>query len=237
MIQITFIIPTIGRTSLKNTIQSLLSQTNPQWRAIIVFDGIPCNLDISTLDPRIQVLESEKKGKEINSAGNVRNYGIRHATTEWIGFVDDDDILSTRYVDTFLQEIINFETDVLIFRMYNKNPSHLHPDIFILPELTTGNFYVQKTGISFALKKSLFGGDENIWFQPHVEEDYQLLNQLRSLSKTIMISPFIRYFVRGCDDIIMEEFTSDIIIGNRVIIKCNKAFVSYSSTGLSSVYV
>lgn len=41
---VTFIIPTIGRDTLSKTIDSLINQTNPNWKAIIVFDGIPSNI-------------------------------------------------------------------------------------------------------------------------------------------------------------------------------------------------
>ena len=40
MNKITFIIPTIGRDTLSNTIKSLEEQTNQNWNAIIIFDGI-----------------------------------------------------------------------------------------------------------------------------------------------------------------------------------------------------
>ena len=215
---ITIIIPTIGRSSLKNTIQSLINQTNQEWRAIIVFDGILCNLSEELRDSRIQVLECEKKGNKINSAGNVRNYGIRHVTTTWVGFVDDDDILSERYVETFYKEIQEYlNTDVILFRMYTETPSHLFPTMFFIPELNTDNFYRQKTGISFALKTSIFI-NENHWFIPSEEEDYEFLNGLRD-SHIIMISPFVRYFVRCIsDNLLLNEITMDAVIGNRLIL-------------------
>ena len=36
---ITFIIPSIGKESLKYSIESLTNQTSQNWKAIIVFDG------------------------------------------------------------------------------------------------------------------------------------------------------------------------------------------------------
>ena len=42
---ITFIIPTIGRNTLTRTVISLLQQTNKNWKAIIIFDGIKSNID------------------------------------------------------------------------------------------------------------------------------------------------------------------------------------------------
>ena len=101
---ITFIIPTIGRQSLQNSINSLLKQTIKDWHAIIIFDGIKCNLNNN--DERIQIIEIEKTGININSAGNVRNYGMSLATTEWIAFLDDDDTIAIDYIETFNYELI-----------------------------------------------------------------------------------------------------------------------------------
>ena len=41
---ITFIIPTIGRDSLKNSVNSLLNLKDNNWNALIIFDGIKNNL-------------------------------------------------------------------------------------------------------------------------------------------------------------------------------------------------
>ena len=40
MFIITFIIPTIGRLSLNDTINSLINLENKNWKALIIFDGI-----------------------------------------------------------------------------------------------------------------------------------------------------------------------------------------------------
>jgi glycosyltransferase involved in cell wall biosynthesis len=44
MNKITFIIPTIGRKTLINSLQSLISQDNPNWCAIVIFDGVSKNI-------------------------------------------------------------------------------------------------------------------------------------------------------------------------------------------------
>jgi glycosyltransferase involved in cell wall biosynthesis len=49
---LTFIIPTIGRPTLKRTINSLQQLTNKNWNAIVIFDGISPNLQIK--DERIK---------------------------------------------------------------------------------------------------------------------------------------------------------------------------------------
>ena len=60
---ITFIIPTIGRNTLINSIKSIENQTNSNWQIIIIFDGIKSNIEIS--NPKIKILEIEKKGESI----------------------------------------------------------------------------------------------------------------------------------------------------------------------------
>ena len=224
---ITFIIPTIGRSTLLATLSSLYAQTDGRWRAIIIFDGVPSSTVFSGdlldsgpegLDRRVQVLEIEKSGVHINSAGLVRNAGIRSCLTEWVGFVDDDDTLSSRYVETFYSEVESYpSTDVLLFRMYVEKPSYLHPDSIILPELNTADFYWRKTGISFALRTSIFL-DRGLWFEPSEEEDYLFLDGLRRRGIGMMISPYIRYFVRVTDEGVLDDFTGDLVLGNRVII-------------------
>ena len=37
---ITFIIPSIARLTLLRTVESLKNQTDPNWRSIIIYDGV-----------------------------------------------------------------------------------------------------------------------------------------------------------------------------------------------------
>jgi hypothetical protein len=84
----------------------------------------------------------------------------------------------------------------------------------ILPPLHENyNFYVDHIGISFALKKSLF--DSGFYFVPSGGEDFALLHKIRENNSKMMISPYIRYFVR-CSEYI--EQTNNNVIGNRVFI-------------------
>lgn len=198
--KVTFIIPTIGRDTLKNTIFSLLNQTNPNWNAIIIFDGI-CPTETMN-DNRITVIQCSKLGEGHNSAGLVRNYGILLAKTEWIAFVDDDDVIKSTYVDIFLNEIIRYENDVIIFRMISEGQ--------IIPNNCTDNFYINCVGISFALKKCIF--DSGTIFEPSSVEDYTLLDNIRQKKYKMMISPYLLYSVRN------YEIENNDTVCNRVLI-------------------
>jgi glycosyltransferase involved in cell wall biosynthesis len=185
---ITFIIPTIGRSTLSKTLDCLIKQTNPNWKAIVIFDGISST--IQNTDPRIRIIESQKLGQGTNSAGLVRNYGITFADTEWVAFVDDDDGICTRYVEIFIEESAAYNlADIIIFRMVD--------DIGILPALSTDTFRHCQVGISFAVKKKLF--DEGHIFIPSGAEDFNYLDQARNKKYNIMISPHVTYFVRNYD--------------------------------------
>ena len=206
MNKVTFIIPTIGRNTLLNSINSLLNQTIEDWCAIIIFDGIKKNVSIS--DDRIKIIEIDKLGSAVNNAGDVRNYGMSLIETEWIAFLDDDDIIADDYLEYFYRELkLNEELSVVIFRMKMGDR--------IVPKLDTNNFYVCDVGISFIIHKDIF--EDNIKFIPDGAEDYLYLDLIRKSGYTMVISPYIKYYVK-------EEYyteTDNNLIGKRVYINSN----------------
>ena len=190
MDKITFIIPTIGRTTLKRSILSIINQTVKEWNAIIVFDGLEPNIDDIQIksDSRIKIVKTPKKqGKNINSAGLVRNYGMKMVETQWIAFLDDDDTISNDYIETFHKELdINKDFDVLIFRMQMEDR--------IVPKLSSTNFKICDVGISFVMKREIFR--KGLSFIANGAEDFLYLNSIRKAEYRIIISPYVRYFVR-----------------------------------------
>ena len=200
---ITFIIPTIGRKTLKNTLISLQNQTIENWKAILIFDG--CDININNIDDRIKIVRCNKLGSNINNAGLVRNYGIELADTKWIAFLDDDDVIDETYLEKFYEELeLNNGFDLLIFRMnlYGR----------VIPSLDTDNFYINDVGISFVVKKEIFYNE--IKFVPDGAEDFLLLNQIRKKNYKMIISPYIMYYVEN-------SIHDSSIIGNRVFINYN----------------
>jgi hypothetical protein len=94
---------------------------------------------------------------------------MKYVDTEWIAFLDDDDVISSDFVETFYKEIHDYPfVDVLIFRMMNKD--------LILPKLKTDNFYKNKVGISFIINKKILN---HVQFIPSNVEDYNFLNEVR----------------------------------------------------------
>lgn len=92
------------KRNTKFNITVFKNQTITNWKAIVIFDGIKPN--IYETDPRITIIKTPiKLGQGYNSAGLVRNYGIKFANTEWVAFVDDDDSITPNYVESFLSEL------------------------------------------------------------------------------------------------------------------------------------
>ena len=210
MENITFIIPTIGRNTLVNSLNCLKNQTISKWNAIVIFDGIKSNIE--NYDTRIKIIEVDKMGIGENSAGNVRNYGISLVKTKWIAFLDDDDLIDEDYIEIFYKELKLYPSiDVLIFRMDSNNR--------IIPKINTDNFYLCDVGISFIIKKEIC--DNNILFKPDGAEDFLFLNEIRENDYEIMISPYVKYFVKNKNLLEKNKY------GNRVFINMNNNIIIF----------
>ena len=195
---ITFIIPTIGRNTLINTINSLNNLINKNWKAIIIFDGVKNNYNIN--NDKITIVEIDKKGEQgkNNKAGYVRNIGFNYVTdSEWIGFVDDDDVLSNDYICKLKEESeLNKTIEVCLFRMAYENNR-------ILPNNYDKNISKCRVGISFAIKSYI---SKNILFSNNQFEDYYYLKELEYKNYKIVISPYVCYYVNTTKYEIYEKF-------------------------------
>ncbi len=101
---ITFIIPSLNRPTILRTVDSLLNQTNSNWKAIILYDGVD---GTEFNNEKIKTIRLPKKGlmgPNNGQSGLVRNEGIKIADTEWIGFLDDDDTIHPNYVQTLSEK-------------------------------------------------------------------------------------------------------------------------------------
>jgi glycosyltransferase involved in cell wall biosynthesis len=211
---ITFIIPTIGRTTLLRTVDSLLKQIDADWNAIIIFDGIKNSFEIN--DKRIKIIEIEKTGIEDkkNNGGMVRNIGFKYINknSKWIGFVDDDDTISNDYIICLKKELeISINVEVVIFRMKYENGC-------ILPSKFDRNIIYGKVGISFAVSNRILENENYILFENHPMEDYLCLKKLQNKGYFIVISSFVTYFIRHfLDKYDLDKNYMKILFNNKII--------------------
>ena len=94
---ISIIIPTYQSPDLlARAIDSLLNQTSPDWQAIICpDDGLDYNW-LAEKDSRITVVRSDQTKTGPSSA---RNRGLPYVQGQAIAYLDDDDQLSSRYIE------------------------------------------------------------------------------------------------------------------------------------------
>jgi glycosyltransferase involved in cell wall biosynthesis len=91
------------RGYLKQAIQSVLRQTHAAFELIIVDDGSQDNtasLCAEFLgDARVRYLYQDNRG-----LASARNTGIRHATYDYISFLDDDDLYENEMIEKLLDK-------------------------------------------------------------------------------------------------------------------------------------
>jgi glycosyltransferase involved in cell wall biosynthesis len=181
---ITFIIPSINRPTIDNTIQSLLNQTNPNWCCFVLYDGV---IGKEFNDPRVQTFNLEKlgvKGERHGNAGLVRNEGIKMCETEWVGFLDDDDTIHEDYVKTLVEKYLQY--DFVVWRMKTTDGK-------IFPELSRNNLIKNRVGISISFKSAI----PNMLFDTNDDgEDFEFVDKLQNTTNNFIIAPEIYYKIR-----------------------------------------
>jgi glycosyltransferase involved in cell wall biosynthesis len=83
------IMPSVGRISIFNAIQSVLDQDNKDWELWIMCDGLR-GLDHAVGHPQVHVLGSSSPVHHDYGAW-ARNEAIKLGWRPWIAYIDDDD--------------------------------------------------------------------------------------------------------------------------------------------------
>lgn len=197
MVDIIFIIPTIGRESLKESIDSILNiNLNKIYslKIIIIFDGIKNSLpSYYSLLKNIIIIESDKVGIlcKKNNAGLVRNIGFKYIidneiSCKFISFLDDDDTISPNFIINLYKDNDKCDSDVIINRMMYKNYK-------IVPNPKTNKLIRNNVGISFVIKRKIIEDGNKFINSPY--EDYIYLMNIKGRYKMIL-SGYVNYFVK-----------------------------------------
>ena len=191
-----FVIPTLFRTTLLRTLDSLRNQTIRNWEALLVPDP-KCGETWHLLpeDSRVKLLHAPNNAS--GSAGLLRNVAIKSVRGRWICFVDDDDHLGNRYIEHLAEHAHDPRLDVVIFRM-------IDPRLGVLPDPQKPRFEVGHVGISYAVR-SRWLKDKGFKFvqesrMQRFHEDWLLLAALKEADAKILISPHIDYYVKNATD-------------------------------------
>lgn len=212
--KVTFIIPSMGRSSLALCLNSLRSQSDQRWKAVVCFDHKEPTIQS---DDKVSVLKfvgHSPKGRDCryciagrkSSAGVVRNHAVTHAHTEWVAFMDDDDLATEDYVQRLMEESsADPECDAVVFRMLI---GHGRPRFVPGVWASQDNFKHGSVGISFAVKRSVF---EKCAFTRGRGEDYRLLRDIKNNGFKIRFSHYMTYLVR------YKEITQQVLDFKKLI--------------------
>ena len=135
---------------LKRCVYSILSQTYENLEIILVDDGSPdqcpaiCDA-YARQDARIKVVH--KKNGGLTSAWKE---GVRHAEGEWLGFVDSDDFLDSRMLETLCRDLQEQDADVAVvgFRMFEREEELAPAELAVPVQCMTGREAIRSTLVS-----------------------------------------------------------------------------------------
>lgn len=98
---------------IEDTINSVLSQTYPNFELIIINDGSNDNSGIicekiSKIDNRIQYFSIPNSG-----VSNARNLALAKVNGEYVTFIDSDDLYAKNYLEVLINTIEKYDADII----------------------------------------------------------------------------------------------------------------------------
>ncbi|MHA7131828.1 glycosyltransferase family A protein [Algoriphagus namhaensis] len=161
-----------SESTLKRSVDSVISQSNENWELILVNDGSTDQSEIVVKsflsDKRISYYYQENKG-----VSAARNLGASNANGNWLIFLDSDDMFRPDFFELFNKELqYSDEFDFLIFGI-NRIKDDLENNL--LPK--DGQYFSRIPG-TFILRKAIFdrveGYDERFRFAENTELFHRL---------------------------------------------------------------
>jgi glycosyltransferase involved in cell wall biosynthesis len=101
MFSVSVVLPTIGRKSLENALNSIFDQTISPSRIFVIDDSKDQDIDFGNN----KLIEVKKTGG-LRGPSFSRNLGMGYNNSDWIAFLDDDDL----WMPNHLESMLNFCT-------------------------------------------------------------------------------------------------------------------------------
>ena len=202
MAKVSVIVPVYNvEKYIKRCLDSLVNQTLDDIEIIVVNDGSPDNSQ-KIIDKYVKKYPSKVKSyvKENGGQGSARNFGIKYATGEYIGYVDSDDYVEKDMFKSLYVKAIEDNLDVVICGSYNideiTNNKEEELDKIIFDDLHVNSFFGRMAVWNKIYKKKIV---EKIEFRSKVwYEDLDFTIKVLSKTKKIgyVNKPFYDYLIR-----------------------------------------
>lgn len=138
---ISFIVPTIGRDSLRTTLESIASQMHGNDEVIVVSDGPQLSVPpvVKSFGPRFKCFEYGPTGRYGNAQ---RDFGIKNAVQSHLAFMDDDDCYLPGAIEIVHGAIGSAPVHPLLFRMAHRGTVIWRDQILEFGNVSTQMFVV-----------------------------------------------------------------------------------------------
>ena len=189
-----------GEKYIACAIESVLSQPYKHVEVLLINDGSPTGTGIcehiAKTDSRIKYFYKQNEG-----IGSTRNFGIEHASGDWLAFLDQDDIWVKNFLtDDVVQKIIN-AGDVVGFSYYACNNSLSRGTLVKVEEKTiSGGGNAAQTchnhHSSMVYKRALFV-DSDIRYALTRHEDVIFLQKVLYVAKKVTYIDKVMFLYRN----------------------------------------
>jgi glycosyltransferase involved in cell wall biosynthesis len=130
------------------TLQSVINQTYKNLEIIIINDGSTdrtCEIatTLANQDPRIKIYSQINKG-----CSSAKNYGLSHASGDFIQYLDADDFLSEDKIQSQVEALINSQSAIAVCKTVFFHFSKFSP----IGEINTEMLIKQGSGFEFLLR-------------------------------------------------------------------------------------
>lgn len=206
MEKMTIIVPVYNTEKyLKECIESILNQTYKNFELILVDDGSADNSGkicdaYENQDNRIKVIHKQNGG-----LSSARNKGIDISKTNYLSFIDSDDILPKNYFSVMLDAMISNNADIVTsdmkrFQKADELEQYLEfiPNNYCVNNNNAMKLLVNYSEINFSACSKIFNKKlfKDIQFnEKRIFEDMDIMYRLiASSNKTVIIKNLFYYY-------------------------------------------